>query len=165
MGVNYVKINRGSGSQDNLLIQFDGDSNYNWKLKVFTHQGTLDDGFEIPVDINADGFAVLNNWTSYNSATINPIVTSTSGANANYILTLMSIENLLLLDDIEFNVSGDNAYPDPGETISLIVTVANYGNNLSSVLGEISTNHSGITISDATTQFGTVATNEQSSFC
>ncbi|MFL3028231.1 MAG: T9SS type A sorting domain-containing protein [Candidatus Neomarinimicrobiota bacterium] len=77
-------------------------------------------------------------------------------------LTLMSIENLLLLDDIEFNVSGDNAYPDPGETISLIVTVANYGNNLSSVLGEISTNHSGITISDATTQFGTVATNEQS---
>ncbi|RZP30513.1 T9SS type A sorting domain-containing protein [bacterium] len=162
MGVNYVKINRGSGSQDNLLIQFDGDSNYNWKLKVFTHQGTLDDGFEIPVDINADGFAVLNNWTSYNSATINPIVTSTSGANANYILTLMSIENLLLLDDIEFNVSGDNAYPDPGETISLIVTVANYGNNLSSVLGEISTNHSGITISDATTQFGTVATNEQS---
>ena len=162
MGVNYVKINRGSGSQDNLLIQFDGDASFNWRLKVFTHQGTLDDGFEIPVDINADGFAVLNNWTSYNAATINPIVVSTSGANANYILTLMSIENLLLLDDVEFSVSGDNAYPDPGETISLVVTVANYGNALSSVTGELTTNHSGITISDATTQFGAVATNEQS---
>ena len=162
MGVNYVKINRGSGSQDNLLIQFDGDASFNWKLKVFTHQGSLDDGFEIPVDINADGFAVLNNWTSYNAATINPIVTSTSGANANYILTLMSIENLLLLDDVEFTVSGDNSYPDPGETISLIVTVSNYGNALSSVSGEITTNHSGITISDSTTQFGAVATNEQS---
>ena len=74
----------------------------------------------------------------------------------------MSIENLLLLDDIEFTVSGDNPYPDPGETISLIVTVANYGNVLSSVSGEISTDHSGITITDATTEFGTVATNEQS---
>ncbi|MEE3195386.1 MAG: T9SS type A sorting domain-containing protein, partial [Candidatus Neomarinimicrobiota bacterium] len=94
--------------------------------------------------------------------TVNPIVTSIGGANANYILTLMSIENLLLLDDIEFTVSGDNPYPDPGETISLIVTVANYGNVLSSVSGEISTDHSGITITDATTEFGTVATNEQS---
>ena len=74
----------------------------------------------------------------------------------------MSIENLLLLDDVEFTVSGDNAYPDPGETISLVVTVSNYGNALSSVSGEITTNHSGITISDATTQFGAVATNEQS---
>ena len=162
LGVNYVKINRGSGSQDNLLIQFDGDANYNWKLKVYTHQGTLDDGFEIPVDLNADGFAVLNNWTSYNSATINPIVTSAGGANMNYILTLMSIENLLLLDDIEFDVSGDNPYPDPGETISLVVTVANYGNTLSSVSGEISTNHEGITITDGSTVFGAVATNELS---
>ena len=162
MGVNYVKINRGSGSQDNLLIQFDGDDSYNWKLKVFTHQGTLDDGFEIPVDLNADGFAVLNNWSSYNAATVNPIVTSTSGSNINYILTLMSIENLLLLDDIDFTVSGDNPYPDPGETISLIVTVANYGNSLSSVSGEITSNHSGVNITNSTTDFGSVSTNEQS---
>ena len=80
----------------------------------------------------------------------------------NYILTLMSIENLLLLDDIEFDVSGDNPYPDPGETISLVVTVANYGNALSSVSGEISTNHEGITITDGSTVFGAVATNELS---
>ena len=56
---------------------------------------------------------------------------------------------------------GDNPYPDPGETISLVVTVANYGNTLSSV-SEISTNHEGITITDGSTVFGAVATNELS---
>jgi len=130
-------------------------------LKVFTHQGSFDDGFEIPVDLNGDGFTVLNNWSSYTAATINPIITSITGSNANYILSLISINNLLMLNDIEFSVSGDNSYPDPGETISVIITIANYGNTLSSVTGQIESNNSGITITDGTTTFGEIGTNQE----
>ena len=161
LGVNYVKLNRGSGAADNLLIQFDGDGNYNWNLKVFTHQGSFDNGFEIPVDLNGDGFTVLNNWGSYTAATINPIITSTTGSNANYILSLISINTLLMLNEIEFSVSGDNSYPDPGETISVIITIANYGNTLSSVTGQIESNNSSITITDGTTIFGQIGTNQE----
>ena len=128
---------------------------------MFTHQGSFDDGFEIPVDLNGDGFTVLNNWSSYTAATVNPIVTSTTGSNANYILSLMSINNLLMLNDIEFSVSGDNSYPDPGETISVIITIANYGNTLSSVTGQIESNNSGVTITDGATTFGEIGTNQE----
>jgi len=161
LGVNYIKLNRGSGSDDNLLVQFDGDGNYNWNLKVFTHQGSFDNGFEIPVDLNGDGFTVLNNWGSYTAATINPIITGTTGSNANYILSLRSINTLLMLNAIEFSVTGDNSYPDPGERISVIITIANYGNTLSSVTGQIESNNSSITITDGTTTFGQISTNQE----
>ena len=128
---------------------------------MFTHQGSFDDGFEIPVDLNGDGFTVLNNWSSYTAATVNPIITSTTGSNANYILSLISINNLLMLNDIEFSVSGENSYPDPGETISVIITIANYGNTLSSVTGQIESNNSGITITDGATTFGEIGTNQE----
>ena len=84
-----------------LGIEFDGDGNYNWNLKVFTHQGSFDDGFEIPVDLNGDGFTVLNNWSSYTAATINPIITSITGSNANYILSLISSSSS---SDVELSV-------------------------------------------------------------
>ena len=66
-----------------------------------------------------------------------------------------------MLNDIEFSVSGENSYPDPGETISVIITIANYGNTLSSVTGQIESNNSGITITDGATTFGEIGTNQE----
>lgn len=158
LGTNYIRVNR-SGSTGHLVIEFDGDASRDWDLQIYTRSGSNYDGTEISIDGNGDALYVLNDWTNYSSVTINPTVLNTTGYNAEYILNVTPVNTLVLMGSTSLAVSGNDDYPDPGETVNLTVTFTNYGDPVYNATATLSTSSSDVSITDATSTFSFIGTN------